>query len=108
MHIFSFITPFGVYMWQVLPMGIKVAPQVYQRMADLVVRKGKCSRPYFDDILTGTGKGILGRHGKIKSAHVFLHIVKFKDPGDSKLLGDILEEHYQAVRRLFWPFKKPA
>ena len=44
-------------MWRVLPMGIKVAPQVYQRMVDWVVRKCKCSRPYIDDILTGTGKG---------------------------------------------------
>ena len=106
MHITSFITPFGVYMWRVLPMGIKVAPQVYQRMVDWVVRKCKCSRPYIDDILTGTGKGIIGRHGQIKSAQDFLRIVKSEDPGDRKLLGDILEEHYQAVRRLFLAFQE--
>ena len=106
MHITSFITSFGVYMWQVLPMDIKVAPQVYQRMVNWVVRKCKCSRPYIDDILTETGKGIIGRHGKIKSAQDFLHIVKSEDPGDRKLLGDILEGHYPAVRRLFLAFQE--
>ena len=27
----AFITPFGVYEWKVLPMGVKVGPQVFQR-----------------------------------------------------------------------------
>ena len=98
MHLTSVITPFGAYMWLVLPMGIKMAPQVYQRMVDWVVRKCECNRPYIDDILTGAGKGIIGRHGRIKSAQDFLRIANSENPGDRKLLGDILEEHYPAVR----------
>ena len=82
MHTTSFITPFGVYWWRVLPMGIKTAHQVYQRMVDWGVHSCKCSRPYIDDILTGKGKGIIGRHGQIKSAQGFLRIVKSEDPGD--------------------------
>ena len=106
MHTASFIRPFGVYMWRVLPMGIKVAPRAYQCMVGCVVRKFKCSRPYIDDILTGTGKGIIGRHGQIKSAPGFLRIVKSEDPGDRKLLGNILEEHYRAVPRLLLAFQE--
>ena len=53
----AFITPFGVFQWTVLPMGVKVGPQVFQRMVAHVVR-GCCpaSSPYMDDVLTGTGK----------------------------------------------------
>ena len=28
-HLAAFITPFGVYEWLVLPMGVKVGPQVF-------------------------------------------------------------------------------
>ena len=34
----AFITPFGVYEWKVLPMGVKVGPQVFQRLVAWVVR----------------------------------------------------------------------
>ena len=31
-HLTAFITPFGVYEWRALPMGIRVGPQVLQRL----------------------------------------------------------------------------
>ena len=51
----AFITPFGVYEWKVLPMGVKVGPQVLQRLVAWVVRNCRTSGPYIDDVLTGTG-----------------------------------------------------
>ena len=51
----AFITPFGVYEWKVLPMGVKVGPQVFQRLVAWVVRNCPTSGPYIDDVLTGTG-----------------------------------------------------
>ena len=51
----AFITPFGVYEWKVLPMGVKVGLQVFQRLVAWVVRNCPTSGPYIDDLLTGTG-----------------------------------------------------
>ena len=55
-HYTSFITPFGVYEWKVLPMGVKVGPQAFQRMVAYCLKDCPDSRPYIDDVLTGTGK----------------------------------------------------
>ena len=52
----AFITPFGTYMWTVLPVGVKVGPQVLQRMVQHVLRNCMpLSGPYIDDILSSTG-----------------------------------------------------
>ena len=36
-------------------MGVKVGPQVFQRLVAWVVRNCPTSGPYIDDVLTGTG-----------------------------------------------------
>ena len=54
-HRTASITPFGVYEWKVLPMGVKVGPQVFQRLVQWVVRNCPFSDPYIDDVLTSTG-----------------------------------------------------
>ena len=49
----AFITPLGTYMWTVLPMGVKVGPQVFQRMVQHVLRNCMPELgPYIDDVLT--------------------------------------------------------
>ena len=53
-HLTAFITPFGVCEWKVLPMGVKVGPQCFQRLVQWVVRNCPFSDPYIDDVLTST------------------------------------------------------
>ena len=53
-HLPAFVTPFGVYEWKVLPMGVKVGPQVFQRLVQWVVRNCPFSDPYIHDVLTST------------------------------------------------------
>ena len=52
----TFSTPFGNFQWNVLLMGIKIAPQAFQRMvADCLQRENDTDfEPYVDDILNGT------------------------------------------------------
>ena len=51
----AFCTPWGVYKWKVLPMGMRVGPQVYQRMVIHCIRHLLPSvRPCIDDLLVGT------------------------------------------------------
>ena len=45
-----FITPFGVNFWKVLPMGVKVGPQVFQRMVAHILNGCSRSGPYIDDV----------------------------------------------------------
>ena len=54
-HLTAFITPFGVYEWLVLPIGVQVGPQVFQRLVQWVLRTCPHSGPCIDDVLTGTG-----------------------------------------------------
>ena len=73
----AFITPFGQYMWTVLPTGVKVGPQVFQRMVQHALRN--CmpeSGPYIDDILSSTGKAPPGQRGKGKlmDSHAYIAI----------------------------------
>ena len=51
----AFIMPFGVYEWKVLPMGVKVGPQVFQRLVAWVVRNCCTTGRYIDNVLTCTG-----------------------------------------------------
>ena len=65
----AFCTPWGVYQWIVLPIGVKVGPQIHQRMVTNGIRHLPPSiRAYIDDLLVGTppsrasmGKGKVGR-----------------------------------------------
>ena len=44
-HLTAFIASFGVYEWRVLPKGVKVGPQVFQRLVAWVVRNCPFSGP---------------------------------------------------------------
>ena len=51
----AFCTPFGVIEWRVLPMGVKVGPQAFQRMvSDCLKSLQRRAHIYIDDSLTGT------------------------------------------------------
>ena len=48
-------TPWGMYQWNILPMGVKVGPQVYQRMVTHCIRHlPPTIMVPFDDPLVGT------------------------------------------------------
>ena len=49
----AFVTPWSNYQWLVLPMGIKQAPALFQRLVNWTLRDVPRSRAYVDDILTG-------------------------------------------------------
>ena len=51
----AFCTPWGVYQWKVLPIGVNKGPQVYQRMVTHCIRPLHPSvRAYIDHLLVGT------------------------------------------------------
>ena len=58
-HLTAFCNPFGVFEWNVLSMGVKVGPAVYQEMVLHVTRNCPSSKPYIDDIMSSNGKEIL-------------------------------------------------
>ena len=58
-HSTAFCTPFGVFEWNVLPMGVKVGPAAYQEMMQHVTHNCPSSKPYIDDIMLSNGKEIL-------------------------------------------------
>ena len=58
-HPTAFCTPFGIFEWNLLPMGVKVGPAAYQRMVQYVTRNCPQSRPYIDDILSSSGCNVL-------------------------------------------------
>ena len=58
-HLTAFCTPFGVFEWTVLPMGVKVGPAAYQQMVQQITRNSPSSKPYIDDIPTSNGNEAL-------------------------------------------------
>ena len=50
----AFVTPWSTYQWTVLPMGIKQAPALFQRLVNWTLRDVNKARAYVDDILVGT------------------------------------------------------
>ena len=61
----AFCTLFGVFEWRVLPMGLKVEPQAFQRMvSDGLKSLHPQTHIYIDDLLTGTRPKLCGK-GKI-------------------------------------------
>ena len=50
------MTSWGVFEWEVLPMGLKTAPAAYQRMVQYCLSKDPDiqGKPYIDDMLEGT------------------------------------------------------
>ena len=54
-HLTAFCTPAGTFGWNVLPMGVEVGPQAFQRLVSWCVGRLKPHiRAYVDDILVGT------------------------------------------------------
>ena len=49
----AFLTPWGLFQWTVLPMGMKTAPQAYQRMVQLCLGETGV-KPYIYNVLRGT------------------------------------------------------
>ena len=53
----AFVTPWGLYEWTVLQMGLKTAPSAYQRLVSWCVRgfaPRYATEPYIDDVCHGT------------------------------------------------------
>ena len=55
----AFCTPFGIFEWNDLPMGVKVGPAAYQQIVQYMTRNCPQAGPYIDDILSSTGKVVL-------------------------------------------------
>ena len=53
-HYTCMSTPIGTYQWKVLPMGLKNAPSVFQKVMDWVFKDMKNVDPYIDDIIIGS------------------------------------------------------
>ena len=99
-HLTAFCTPFGVFEWNVLPMGVKVGPAGYQEMVQHVVRHCPAARPYIDDILAATGreslKGAKSIHEKQRPE--FIHEYYERHFRDNWTLFEALEEAELTVK----------
>ena len=64
----AFVTPWCNYQWKVLPMGIKQAPALFQRLVNWTLLSVPRARAYVDDILVGTPESesgnLIGDHLK--------------------------------------------
>ena len=79
----AFCTPFGVLEWRVLPMGVKVGPQAFQRMvSDCLKSLQPHTHVYINDLLTGTRPRPCGK-GKMLDSKAYL------------------EDHFHNVVKLF-------
>ena len=47
-------TPLGLFRWTVLPMGMKNAPAIFQRVMDYILRDIPNADPYIDDVIIGS------------------------------------------------------
>ena len=75
----AFVTPWGVYMWLVLPMGVKNGPAMFQRMVQTGIGHLPFTKVYVDDTIVGS------RGGKVEEQ---------------------LETHYEHVRKTLQAFRK--
>ena len=68
----AFCTRFGVFEWNVPPMGVKVGPAAFQRMVSWCLAHDQVpgARAYIDDILTGT-RPTKGGKGKLLDSRAF-------------------------------------
>ena len=53
-EISAFVTPSGLYEYNVLPFGLKNAPATFQRMIQSIVNDLPCTRAYLDDLVTAS------------------------------------------------------
>ena len=86
-HLTAFCTPAGSFEWKVLPVGVKVRPQAFQRLVSWCVGRLKPHiRAYIDDILLGTRPTCSGK-GKLLDSQGIM-------------------EHFELVRELFEVLKQ--
>ena len=97
----AFMTPWGVYEWLVLPMGLKTAPAQYQRMVQWCLEQDKriSAKPYIDDVLAGTP----GPPPTVKEVP--------PDPQNpsgkvTEVAFDVLQAHDTDLRRVFDIFRR--
>lgn len=57
----AFSTPFGFFAWRRLPLGLRIAPQAFQRLLDNVFEGLPEVRVYIDDVLIATPNTLEGR-----------------------------------------------
>ena len=89
-HLTAFCTPFGIFEWNVLPMGVEVGPAAYQQMVQYVTRNCPQSQPYIDDILLSSGRNVL---------EADKHTIEQKQqPGT---LRKYFEAHYEGLCKIF-------
>ena len=50
----SMSTPIGTFRWKVLPMGMKNAPAIFQRIMDYILKDLEFADPYIDDVIIGS------------------------------------------------------
>ena len=86
-HLTAFNTPFGVFEWNILRMGVKVGPAAFQEIVQHVTLKCLASRPYIDDILSSSGRSQL----PTQQQDIPLP-VKMEDP---VIRGGYIKKHYQ-------------
>ena len=89
-HLTAFGTPFAVFEWNVLPMGVKVGPAAYQEMVQHITKKCPSSRPYIDDILSANGREELVP-GKVT-------VSQKQEP---EVLEKYFQKHYEDLFSLF-------
>ena len=53
-HLTCMSTPIGVYCWKVMPMGLKNAPAIFQRLMEYILQDVEYADPYIDDIIIGS------------------------------------------------------
>ena len=90
----AFRTSFGLFEWDVLPMGVNVGPAAYQQMVQHVVEHCPAARPYIHHILAATGRESLTR---AKCIH---------EKRSPELIHGYYEKRFQVVSRLFEPLEE--
>ena len=86
-HLTAFCNPAGTFEWKVLPTGVKVTPQAFQRLVSWCVGRYRPHiRAYIDDILVGTRTTCSGK-GKLLDSQAIM-------------------KHYKLVRELFEELKE--
>ena len=58
-HLTAMSTPMGIYVWKVMPMGLKNAPAIFQRIMEYVLRDLPFADPYIDDVIVGSTGGTI-------------------------------------------------
>ena len=53
-HYTCMSTPLGLLQWKVMPMGLKNAPAIFQRIMEYVLRDFPFADPYINDIIIGS------------------------------------------------------